>query len=529
MRSGARSWRRFPADLFRFTTTDLRDLHIAVLAAFDEAAVVQPALRFDDVRHGLAAVGWDEPLDDDRLDHALQSLVGWGLLDRTQDHTAHYATPEEFERRNLQWSLTAQGQAAIGGVLHALDALRRAVSLQPAVLDAIADGLVELRRLLAPPPTGEVPASGAAQVTTTLAAVEGHVESLVSSVRQFNTHLQRLLREDATADEVFLDVKRRTVTYLEDYISGVERPSRRVALAIERLRHDVGIAVLHDRALAGANLAPLGGEDPAPGWLDERARRWSALVTWFAPESGDAKIASLVGIGRQAIIQLLRVLERRFEARRRSASVGQDFKRLADWFAGAAGEDEAHALFDAAFGLWPARHAHLVRDDEDALPSGVSWFEAPPVAVAPALRTSTTLTNRGQARPVGDPAAVRARRQREQAEALARHHQLRGALATVGSEPLSAFGVLDAEAFAELLGLLSDALSAVPAGDGTRRALSADGQVEIVLAPAPRRAPPVRLVTGAGALTSPDFRVRIALLGDAAGAGVGPVREASGG
>jgi len=533
-----RPWRRLSADLFRFTTTDLRELHMAVMAAFDESAVVQPALRFDEVRHGLVRLGWDEPLDDDRLSQALRSLVGWGLLDVTQDHAAHYATPEEFERRNLQWSLTAEGQAAIGGVIHAVAELRRAVSLQPAVIDAIADGLGDLHRLLTQPAgAGAAPAAGASpadagRISTTLTAVEGHLESLVASVRAFNTHLQRLLRDDATADEVFLDVKRRTVAYLEDYISGVERPARRVAIAVHKLEREVGVAVLHDRALAGANLAPLAGGDPAPGWLDERARRWAALVAWFAPATGEAKITSLVGIGRQAIIQLLRVLERRFEARRRSASVVEDFRALAGWFSAAISEEEAHRLFNAAFGLWPARHAHLLMDDEEALPASTSWLEARPVEVAPALRTSGTLTNRGRPRPVADPSVVRARRQREQAEALVRHRRLRGALATDGSVSLSSFGHLDATAFAELLELLSGALSAAPSGDGTRRALSADGQVEVVLAPPPPGAAPVRLTTEAGVLVAPDFPVRIELIAGLAGlAGLaGPARaqEATG-
>jgi uncharacterized protein (TIGR02677 family) len=397
--------------------------------------------------------------------------------------------------------------------------LRRAVGLQPAVLDAVADGLVDLHRLLTADGGARVDAAiDVARVTTTLAAVEGHLESLVASVRQFNTHLQRLLREDATADHVFLEVKRRTVTYLEDYISGVERPSRRVAGAIDRLRSEVGVAVLHDRALAGANLAPLAGDDPAPAWLEERERRWAALVAWFAPESGEAKISSLVGIGRQAIIQLLRVLEQRWEARRRSASVAEDFRSLAGWFSRAPSEDEAHRLFNAAFGLWPARHAHLVLDDEEAQAATVSWLEAPPVAVAPALRASGTLTNRGRPRPIGDPSVVRARRQREQAEALARHRHLRATLGTDGAVPLSSFAPLDATVFAELLALLSDALSAVACTDGTRRALSADGQVEVLLLAPPPGAPPARLVTAAGVLACADYRVRIELVAGSAGA-----------
>jgi uncharacterized protein (TIGR02677 family) len=503
-----RAWRAIDADLFRFTTTDLRDLHVALMTAFEDAAVLAPALNLEQVRHALTASGWDEPTADDVLQRALHALVDWRLLEATQDHGAHYATPEEFERKNLQWSLTGRGEAAIGGLLHALDALRHAVGLQPAVLDAIGDGLADLADLLAADDAG---ADG--RIHVRLAEVENHLASLVASVRQFNGHLQQLVRDDATGDDVFVDVKRRTVSYLEEYVDGVERPQRRVALAVERLESGAGIATLFDRALAGANLAPIAGDDPAPAWLAERARRWAALQAWFAPTDGAApRIAGLLDIARTAIVQLLRVLERRWDSRRRAASVAEDFKRLAALFADAPGEPEAHRLFGAAFGLWPARHAHLSPLDGEARAASTPWAEAEGVDVAPALRTTGTLVNAGRMRPVADSARWRAQRQRAQAEALAAEETVRGALVTGSSVRLSAFGRLSAESFSELLALLSAALDAPIGADGARRALSADGRVEVVLRDAHDRRQAV-LHTAAGTLRGPDLFVSITLAG----------------
>jgi uncharacterized protein (TIGR02677 family) len=342
-----RVWRGVDPDLFRFATTDLRDLHLALMAAFEEAAVLAPALNLDATRTALAAAGWDEPLDDDALQRSLTSLVGWGLLEATQDHAAHYATPEEFERKNLQWSLTVRGEAAIGGVLHALESLRHAVGLQTAVLDAIADGLADLADLVVRPDGRQADAA----IHIKLAEVEGHLIGLVTSVRQFNGHLQRLLREDATDDAVFEDVKRRTIAYLDEYVEGVERPQRRLADVVLRLA-ELGVSSLFDRALAGANLAPVAGGDPGRGWLAERHRRWEALRAWFAPaDGGSPRITGLLDTARSAIVELLRVLERRWDGRRRSASVAADFRRLAGVFASAPGDAEAHRLFGAAFGL----------------------------------------------------------------------------------------------------------------------------------------------------------------------------------
>jgi len=343
--------------------------------------VLAPALNLDQVRGALNVIGWDEPTEDDALGRALASLAGWGLLEATQDHGAQYATPEEFERKNLQWSLTQRGEAAISGALHAFGALKQAVGLQPAVLDAIGDGLADLAVLLADRSDDATP-----RIHLRLAEVEGHVSSLVHSVRQFNGHLQRLLRDDAIDDTVFLDIKRRTITYLEEYVEGVERAQRRLAGAIDRVE-SAGIAALFDRALTGANLAPVAGGDPGPEWLAERARRWQALLVWFSgtPEERP-RLGGLVEIARTAILELLRVLERRWDSRRRSTSVSNDFRRLAGLFADAPGDEEAHRLFGAAFGLWSSRHAHLPSVDGEAQTPSLSWARATPVEVAPSLR-----------------------------------------------------------------------------------------------------------------------------------------------
>lgn len=513
-----RPWRGVGRELFAFATAERRDLYIAVMAVFEDAAVLRPSMNFDRVSAGLVERGWDEPLDPAELDHALAQLVGWGLLEATQDHSARYATPEEFERRNLNWSLTPHGVAAIAGLMRALEVLRRAVSLQPAVLDAIADALVELHRLTSDP------GGDAARVAARVAEVESHLESLVSNVRQFGIDLQRLMREEATDDDVFIAVKERTVNYLQEFVTGVERPTRRIATALRRI-DDLGLSVVLDRALAGANLAPAAGEDPGPEWLAERAKRWDALRAWFAPaEATEPRIESLTLVARGAILQLLRVLERRWEGRRRAASLPHDFRALARWFAATGSEADAHRLFNAAFGLWPARHAHLLPADAEAIASTTSWLDAPPVEVAPSLRTSGSLQQRGRGAPVADPAIVRVRRQAEQAAALARARTLRARLDTGGALRLSHFDHLDPDAFAELLSLLAYALSAPADGDGARRAVSPDGGVEIVLRPT-NDGRVARLETDAGTLGAPDAEVEITV----EGVDVGASLEAVGG
>ncbi len=101
--------------------------------------------------------------------------------------------------------------------------------------------------------------------------------------------------------------------------------------------------------------------------------------------------------------------------------------------------------------------------------------------MAPALRSTGSLTNRGRVAPVRDPTLARASRQREQAVALAAQLALQTSLLTGGEVRLSTLSPLSPDGFAELLTLLGTALATPVGTDGRRRALSVDGQVEVTL------------------------------------------------
>lgn len=499
----SRPWRSVDPDLFRFTTTDLRELHIGIMAAFEWAGVLSPVLRLDGVRRALREVRWDEPVSDEQLLAALGSLTGWGLLDSSQDHAADYATPEEFERKNLQWSLSSRGEAAVNGLFAALDALARTASLQPAVLDAIGDALHTVVELLDQP--SEPTADG--DLHLQLVLVETHLAGLIANVRQFNTHLQRLVQADDDG-AVFAEVKQRTVTYLQEFVDGVDRPRRRIAAALGDI--DGRAATLFDRAASGARLAPVADSDPVVAYAAERQRHWEALSVWFAPTDGaEPRVLGLIGVARAAINELLRVLERRWEERRRSASVARDLRILAVRFADAPTEHDAHRLFHAAFGMWSARHAHLRATDDDPRQPRRHFGETEPVVVAPSLRTTGSLGQRGRSRPVADPAHWREQRRRIHAEALAAQEALRRAVVTGGEVRLAHLPDLDPAVFTELLTLLARALDAATGNDGRRRAMSIDGQVEIVLGPSDGTT--ATIDTPAGVFGTPNFTIDIAI------------------
>ncbi|MGW4977166.1 TIGR02677 family protein [Streptomyces mirabilis] len=502
---------RVPGDMFRFTTGERAPLYGAILRAFGEANErLVTALSLDEVRERLRGVGWFDALTDDDLVAALKQLREWRLLDAMQNHAGNYRTAEEYERRNLQYSLTRRGEAAFAGVQHALSVLASSGALQTAVLDAIADRLHALAELLAEPGSSD------RRIFTTLQELEGHLDALRGNTKQFNGELQRLLHADAADLAVFHEVKAATVAYLQEFLSHLDQRAHAIAGAVARVE-ELGVDGLRARALAGAELPPLAGSDPGADWLRTRKARWEGLRAWFLPEDGSpARVEQLHHVARRAIVTLLQVLDRITQTRQKSSSAAEDFRELARWFAAAPTQEDLHRLWATAFGLGSARHAHLVHPDPETVPVSESWRDAPPVEVSALLRTSgrtERFTRTGRVRDVGAVKAARAERAREERAQLEAAWDL---LRTSAPVRLSDFGRLDHEVFERLLDLLGRALAVRPDAAGLRRAVTGDGRVEVLLRPADVRQAQAELRTPRGRMTAPDFSVEIRPAGRAA-------------
>ncbi|TYB65497.1 TIGR02677 family protein [Nonomuraea sp. PA05] len=498
--------------MFRFTSTERADLHTAVLHAFGEADErFETALTVDEVRERLRSAGWYGPVSEQDLAGTLRQLAGWGLLDVIFNHAGSFATAEEYERRNLQYALTRRGQAAYAGVRHAVAALSSFGALQTAVLDAIADRLGELGRLLRDPDPGRN-----RRIFTCLGELEGHLDGLRAGTGRFNGELQRLLRVEGAGSELatFHEVKAATVAYLQEFVTNLEQRAEAIAAALKAVAGH-GAAVLHARALDGADLPKVPGADRATPWLAVRAERWEALRAWFAPEDGSVpRVRRLHDVARRAIVSLLQVLDRITDSRRRSSSAAADFRTLARWFATAPGEDDAHRLWDAAFGLGSARHAHLGHADAELIPAGVPWAEAEPVEVSALLRSRGRTERMGRTGKVRDVAALKAERRERAEKERAELEAAWSALATTGAMRLSQLGKLDHDTFGRLLDLLGRALAERPDSTGFRRAVTSDGRVEIVLR-APDDGAVAVLRTPEGWFRAADYLIDVRTLGEA--------------
>ncbi len=105
-------------------------------------------------------------------------------------------------------------------------------------------------------------------------------------------------------DDVFVDVKRRTVAYLEEYVEGVERPQRRVALAIDRLASGAGAATLFDRGWpSGRATIPwrMGAADYLAAVASDRER--VALAGRLPPAPWDPELVEVMAAHGVAVYE----------------------------------------------------------------------------------------------------------------------------------------------------------------------------------------------------------------------------------
>jgi hypothetical protein len=187
-----------------------------------------------------------------------------------------------------------------------------------------------------------------------------------------------------------------------------------------------------------------------------------------------------------------------------------DFRTLAQWFSQCADDRAAHELWRAAFGLAPARHFDLHDADQELVPPGTSWWEAPPVEVPLRLRSHGNAGGAGRPSAAPDHSLTRQwiaqkrRRERAQLQEAVRRFAGHGALR------VSSFVSLDGAEFDLFLALFEEALAAARQSDGSRKARTSDGRLRVTLRlPKHLDGNTVKLITPSGELHSLDYAIEV--------------------
>jgi len=496
--------------IFSYTVEPLAPLYRAVLRLFlDAKGRYRIQFRPDEVAIELRRAGFREELPEGGIDRALDQLVQWGNLRRSHD-TGRVATLEDFRRRHLVYQLTPAGEAAERAVAAVVAALERSGSLQRVMLGTILRSLGEIRRELA----GEPPRPE--RLFEHLFNVTEQFRALTENASTFLARLHEAIDQGEVHAEAFLAYKQAVLEYLEQFLSELSETAPRITQEvqeIESLGSEGSERLVLLAASADSAPAPLGVQDPAEGLR----RKWRGIAAWFVGDGREpATVERLRAAARGAINRILLVLERLHEKRFRRLSRTTDLLRLAGWIDRLAdeptdteaGTERAHRLFQAAFGLFGARHFGGLDEDPDLVQPGASWWEAPPVPIAPALRRTGRISTPGRTAPVVDFSAAkdilaaRYRREQEAREAALTRFAGRGPVALADLPPLSR------DEFDLLLSLLDRLLSTGPGPAGERESRSRDGRLLLRL-DEPAAGGLATVETAAGRLTLPAWTLTV--------------------
>ncbi len=430
--------------LFHFAAAEKRREYLWLLRAFDRArANYQVLMHASDARAMLDILAVDNAeagaVGDVQV--LLDALAEWQVLDRSYDGS-RAANLAEYRNRHYVYQFTQAGYRAYRAVEDVLGASVEDAQLSRLVFPDILADLVTLAEAAR--------RADAAEVYRKLSRLDGVLADMAQRAARFYLMLGDLARTNDTRPEVFLAHKDALLTHMREFHSELSRFSPLLADAVA----DVD-AVGADRI---ATLAAEADErlfrTPAERVGDWR-HRWGGLVQWFGTgqrsEAERLQDATITGIANVTAL-----LRRVTESRRGGVSRESQLRHLAQWFASAPADTDAHALFQAVFGLGAPRHVSAACDDPELIPSRLSWWEAEPVTL------SRTLVRSGRAQSLHGPGKIQrneAERQRLRSEQLKATMQRRTAAMRLASDGVYQH-VLDEPETEALLSLLDVALAA---------------------------------------------------------------------
>ena len=453
--------------LFHFAAADKRHEYLWLLRAFDRArANYQVLMHASDARDLLDELAGQHPeaaaVGDVQV--LLDALAEWQVLDRSYDGT-RAANLAEYRNRHYVYQFTQAGYRAFQAVEQVLTA-----SLEDAQLSRLVfpDILADLRVLAEAVRSGD-----AAEVYRKLSRLDGVLADMAQRAARFYLMLGDLARTNDTRPEVFLAHKDSLLTHMREFHSELARFAPLLAAAVAEVEA-TGAERLARLAAAADESLFRGEQERVADW---RAR-WSGLAQWFGA-GRHSEAERLQDATVTAIANVTALLRRVTESRRGGVSRESQLRHLAQWFTACPADDDAHALFQAVFGLGAPRHVGAAHEDPEAADSRLSWWDAEPVQL------SRTLVRNGKSPSLHGPGRIQRNeeeRQRLRAEQLKATAQRRTAAAALAGDGV--YGrVLDEPETVALLSLLDVALAArVPVSRGASG--SAHG-VRLTLRPVP--------------------------------------------
>lgn len=455
---------RVRLEAFRYAVNDEAAAYFAIMRTFSGAmSGLLSDQSASEVQQSLTGQGLD--LDLDVVDERLSYLVERGNLARSPRESEARSIREYLQTR-ARYQLTQRGELVHRLVEELLGASDSAREVSSEMLGAIAEGLRSLVTICA----SDLSAIEPDRISREAITLFAQFERLVESTREFYTYLSEVLRRFDLDRAEFQVFKTALIGYLQRFVDEIALHMPQVGEQLAVLEPQLD--ALLERAGQGQRLVGLDGRQ-AQRDRGLEAADWRSMHTWFLGDAGrDSDAAQVRALATDAMSALLVNLRRIATSDDREASRYRDLLRLATWFE-TADDETAHAMWAAAFGLYPCRHLGFAADnDSTPVPATSSWWSTPVAEVPMTLRQFASRAMRGS---LGRPAdftnakarrvAERAREEQERRDALDELASHRGELTDVRMSDRARAALL--EMYARALNTSGVQQSARAPGDST--------------------------------------------------------------
>jgi uncharacterized protein (TIGR02677 family) len=432
----------------RAASSEQAALYAAVLTVLAEAKeAYHLQMRTGEIRRRLegspVADGFDD-FSDRALRPALDQLREWRCVDWVQDPSFRATSVEEYLKRHELWELTPTGEATLRSIRLVLTATEEPGSLQRAMFRQIRDALDDLAHAIA--------VGDATRVYLRLRDLDLAIGELAANAREFYATINRIAREDRLEDHVFLLYKDQLIAYLQDFHDDLVRNRSLISRRLLELDEHQRTELIR---LADEGDDSTGLFGTSTGW----ASRWDGMLDWFvAGRVARSEADSLIGATTVAIRELLTLLRRLTEQATRPVNRASELHATAAWFARCPTDDDAHVLFDAAFGLAPTVHLGFPVADPDLGGRFPSWWRTDPVEIPVSLREYGRRAAPGRTARRHDFSEAKAVLAAERERAEAQRSVASQRLVTIDLDDT----VIDADAWSVMLSYLDQALAARP-------------------------------------------------------------------
>lgn len=314
----------------------------------------------------------------------------------------------------------------------------------------------------------------------------------------------------AVEEDAFLSYKEQLLGYLRGFWEtlGVNRDA--MTEIVSAIKDDPARRTLMLETMAAVDAPGVLGksaDEVVAARVPQFEREWAMVEAWFAAEHSPlAALDSHVSVAIDWVLRMARLLSDRGRQR---VDRHAEFRALARLF-DRLDDDDAHAAWAAAFGLFGARHLGVPEADPDRFGAAHSWWAADPAPVLGYLRKpGRTPAPVGRVKPLADTSHAR-QLAAEAARASARTSAQLVELAGSAPVRLSELAVLPQAVFDVLVSCVGEALMlGVADGTGRARAQSSDGTLLLELLDDGAGRPPARLTGESGVLQMPDAQVAI--------------------